>query len=166
MNAPNPKAVFDTVILLQAVTNPDGPSWAALAQADSGRIQIVAGDATLKEAEDVLARPSVRKRFATLDDRTAAEFLGVYRGMAEIHVNVPKTVSLERNHKDEPFLDLAVESGATYLVTRDKDMLDLMADPDFTAKYPGLKIVNPVELLRELAPPIRLEPERERGLQP
>jgi predicted nucleic acid-binding protein len=59
-----------------------------------------------------------------------------------------------------------VESGATYLVTRDKDMLDLMADPDFTAKYPGLKIVNPVELLRELVPPNGLEPEREPGPQP
>jgi predicted nucleic acid-binding protein len=70
---PTPKAVFDTVILLQAVTNPDGPSWSALAQADSGRIQIVASDATLKEAEDVLARPSVRKRFATLDDERAGE---------------------------------------------------------------------------------------------
>ncbi len=163
---PTPRAVFDTVILLQAVTNPDGPSWAALAQADSGRIQIVASDATLKEAEDVLARPSVRKRFATLDDQRAGEFFGVYRGMAEIHVNVPKTVSLERDHKDESFLDLAVESGATYLVTRDKDMLDLMADPDFTAKYPGLKIVNPVELLRELAPPIGPEPESEQGPQP
>ena len=45
-------------------------------------------------------------------------------------------------------------------------MLDLRADPKFTAKYPGLKIVNPVELLRELAPPIRMEPEREQGLEP
>src|SRR5438128_1673318 len=103
-----PKAVFDTVILLQSVTNPDGPSWAALVLADSGRIQIVASEATLNEAEDVFARPSVRKRFATLDDQRTGEFLVVYRDMVEIHAAVPKTVSLERNHKDEPFLDLAV----------------------------------------------------------
>jgi putative PIN family toxin of toxin-antitoxin system len=160
-----PKAVFDTVILLQAATNPDGPSWAALALADSGRVQIVASEATLKEAEGVFARPSVRERFATLDDQTAGEFLGVYRGMAEVHVNVPKTVWLERNHKDEPFLDLAVASGSAYLVTRDKDMLDLMADADFTARYPGLKIVNPVELLRELAPPIKVEEEKGRDVE-
>jgi putative PIN family toxin of toxin-antitoxin system len=163
-----PKVIFDTVILLQAVTNPDGPSWAALALADSCRIQIVASEATLNEAEDVFARPSVRKRFATLDDQRAGEFLGVYRGMAEIHINVPKTVSLERNHKDEPFLDLAVASGAGCLVTRDKDMLDLMADAGFTTRYPGLKIVGPVELLRELAPPIALEEEKGRdvGMKP
>jgi uncharacterized protein len=163
-----PEAVFDTVILLQAVTNPDGPSWAALALADSGRIQIVASEATIKEAEDVFARPSVRKRFVTLDDQRAGEFLGVYRGMAEILEVVPKTVSLERNHKDEIFLDLAVASGAAYLVTRDRDMLDLMADADFTAKYPGLKIVGPVDLLRELAPPIKVEEEKGRdiGMEP
>ena len=135
-----PKAVYDTVILLQAVTNPDGPSWAALALADSGRVQIVASEATLKEAEEVFAPPpSVRKRFATLDDQRAGEFLGVYRHMAEIMEVVPRTVSLERDHKDEPFLDLAVESGATDLVTRDKDMLDLMANPDFSASFPGLR---------------------------
>ena len=86
--------------------------------------------------------------------------------MAEIHAAVPKTVSLERNHKDEPFLDLAVASGAAYLVTRDKDMLDLMADPGFTSRYPGLRIVGPVELLREPVPPLTPEPEKEQGLQP
>jgi hypothetical protein len=59
-----------------------------------------------------------------------------------------------------------VASGKKKAVTRDRDMLDLMADADFTAKYPGLKIVGPVELLRELAPPLRPEPEREQGLQP
>jgi putative PIN family toxin of toxin-antitoxin system len=155
-----PRAVFDTVVLLHAVTNPDGPSWAALALADSGRVQIVASEAILKEAEDVLARPSVRKRFATLDDQRAGEFLRVYRGMAEILKVVPKTVSLERNHTDEPLLDLAVTSGARYLVTRDKDMLDLMTDVGFTAKYPGLKVVGPVELLRELAPPFKIEEKK------
>jgi putative PIN family toxin of toxin-antitoxin system len=149
-----PRAVIDTVILLQAATNPDSPSWAALALADTGRIQIVASNETLKEADEVFARPSVRKRFKTLDDQRAREFLGVVRHLAEIHVNVPKTVSLERNHKDEPFLDLAVASGAAYLVTRDKDMLDLMSYAAFTAMYPHLRILGPVELLRELAPPI------------
>lgn len=29
-----------------------------------------------------------------------------------------------------------------------------MNDPDFTARYPGLRILGPVELLRKLAPPI------------
>ena len=49
-------------------------------------------------------------------------------------------------------------------MTRDKDMLDLKLD--FTGRYPGLKILGPVELLRELAPPLIPEPEREQGLQP
>jgi putative PIN family toxin of toxin-antitoxin system len=163
-----PRAVFDTVILLQAVTNPDVPSWVARALADTGRIQIVASNETLKEAEDVFARPSVRKRFKTLDDQRAGQFLGVVRHLAEIHVNVPKAVGLERNHKDEPFLDLAVVSSAMYLVTRDKDMLDLMGDAAFTAKYPYLKILGPVELLRELAAPIKVKEEKGRdvGMEP
>jgi putative PIN family toxin of toxin-antitoxin system len=160
-----PRAVFDTVILLQAISNPDGPSWAAVAVADSGGVRIVASEVTIQEAEDVFARPSVRQRFVSLDDQRVKEFLGIYRGMAEIYINVTKTVSLERNHKDEPFLDLAVASGASYLVTRDKDMLDLMTNAGFTARYPGLKIVGPVELLRDLAPPITTEQEKGRDVE-
>jgi predicted nucleic acid-binding protein len=116
----------------------------------------------------MFSRPSVWKRFKTLDDQRAGEFLGVVRHLAEIHGNVPKTVRRERNHKDEPFLDLAVASGATYLITRDKDMLDLMSDAAFTAKYPHLKILGPVELLRELAPPIKVEEVkgRDAGMEP
>jgi putative PIN family toxin of toxin-antitoxin system len=146
-----PRVVFDTVVLLQAVTNPNGPSWGALALADSARIQVVCSEQTLKEAEDVFARTSVRKRFATLDDQRVQGFLGVLSSLAEVHASVPKTVTLERNHKDEPFLDLAVASGAAYLVTRDKDLLDLMSDSGFTARFPHLRIVDPVEFLRELA---------------
>jgi len=147
-----PKAVFDTVSYLQAVTNPNGPAWAALELTDAGRIRLVASEETLREVVDVLSRPNIRKRFPSLTDERLGQFLQVIRLVAEMLVDVPRIVSLERDPKDEPFLNLAITSGAAYLVTRDKDMLDLMQDGAFRAAHPGLRIIGPVELLKELTP--------------
>jgi hypothetical protein len=43
-----------------------------------------------------------------------------------------------------------------------------MRDAAFTALYPHLKILGPVELLRELAPPIEVEADngRDAGMEP
>ena len=130
-----PKAVFDTVSYLQAVTNPNGPAWAALELTDAGRIRLVASEETLREVVDVLSRPNIRKRFPSLTDERLGQFLQVIRLVAEMLVDVPRIVSLERDPKDEPFLNLAITSGAAYLVTRDKDMLDLMQDGAFRAAH-------------------------------
>ncbi len=148
-----PKAVFDAMCYLQAVTHHDGPAWAVMALSDSGLLKIIASEETLKEVVDILSRPNLVKKFPSLIERRGL-FLAVIRTVAEVRPDPPKAVSLPRDPKDEPYLNLAVASGAAYLVTRDKHMLDLMDDLDFTTRYPGLKILGPVALLRELAPPI------------
>ena len=96
-----PKAVFDAMCYLQAVTNPDGPAWAAMVLSDSGRLQIVVSDETLKEVADVLSRPNLLKKFPSLAERRDM-FLSVIRTVAEAAANVPKAVSLPRDPKDEP----------------------------------------------------------------
>jgi predicted nucleic acid-binding protein len=62
--------------------------------------------------------------------------------------NVPHVFSYPRDPDDEPHVDLAVAVGATYLVSRDTNLLELMDDPDFRARFPSLTILDPVALLR------------------
>jgi hypothetical protein len=38
------------------------------------------------------------------------------------------------------------------LVTWDRDLLDLMSDPDFRKRFPNLTILTPVQLLKEFDP--------------
>ena len=47
----------------------------------------------------------------------------------------------------------AITTAADYLVTRNNDMLDLMQDAAFRARYPTLTILDPVALLQILNPP-------------
>jgi predicted nucleic acid-binding protein len=76
---------------------------------------------------------------------------------------VPKVFSLARDPKDEPYIDLAAALQARYLVSRDKDLLDLMGDDTFRQQFPGVTVIDPVALLRELK---LAQPEPEPNQQP
>jgi predicted nucleic acid-binding protein len=62
--------------------------------------------------------------------------------------DVPKAFTLERDPKDEPYINLAIAAAAQYLVTWDKDLLDLAGNELFRQAYPNLTILDPPTLLR------------------
>ena len=52
-------------------------------------------------------------------------------------------------------MNLAIEAGANFLVTRDNDLLDLMKweteeGREFRKRFPQIKILNPAAFLKEL----------------
>ena len=53
-----------------------------------------------------------------------------------------------RDPDDEPVINLAIEVSAIFLISRDKDLLDLMSDPDFRRRFPQLTILDPPAFLR------------------
>ena len=62
-------------------------------------------------------------------------------------VNVPEEFHYERDHDDEMYINLAIVANATYLVSRDKDLLDLMTTStdvarEFRSRYPFLRIIK------------------------
>jgi predicted nucleic acid-binding protein len=57
-----------------------------------------------------------------------------------------------RDIDDEPYLKLAIEAEANYLVSRDKDLLDLMTGYDneckeFRQRFRSLAVIEPIEFL-------------------
>ena len=70
-----------------------------------------------------------------------------------------------RDPDDAHYVNLVLAVGAKLIVSRDKDLLDLadMANPEaaeFTKRYPGLRILNPVSFLFEIG---ASEPDTLRG---
>jgi predicted nucleic acid-binding protein len=54
------------------------------------------------------------------------------------------------------YVNLAVAAGAGYLVSRDRDLLDLMdqataVGKEFGQRFPGLRIMDPAAFLREFS---------------
>jgi putative PIN family toxin of toxin-antitoxin system len=156
------KAVFDAMVFLQAVANPSGPSGACLAHVRLGTLALITSPETVAELRGLLARPNIRKKFPHLTDEVAKGLVTEIERMSTSIDNVPRVFAYPRDPKDEPYINLAIAADAEYLTSRDNDLLDLMKDPDFTARFPGIRVVDPASLLRE----IEAEQEREQGRQP
>jgi putative PIN family toxin of toxin-antitoxin system len=140
-------AVFDCVVYVQAAINDQGPAAACLTLVESGDVTLFASLAILAEVRDVLSRNRLRKRFPRLTDTRVEHFLQHIGEIAQLHSSVPSVFTLQRDADDALYVDVALGAGAQFLVSRDKDLLDLMSDSAFRSQYPNLTILDPVQFL-------------------
>jgi putative PIN family toxin of toxin-antitoxin system len=154
-------AVFDCVVLLQAAANPSGPAGACLAFVESGDVKLFLSAAILEEARDVLLRPATRKRFPKLTAEKVDRFLLKVATLSTFVHDVPATPQLSRDPTDERYLHLALAAQASFIVSRDKDLLDLMKDDAFRKAYPALAIIDPPSFLTHVRNEIAQKPGNE-----
>lgn len=147
-----PVVIFDTGCVLQAAINPAGPAADALDLLDQGRIVVYVSSRLRSEFEDVLTRPTIRAKNRLITDAQVEAGLARFDSRAVLVPNPPPYVSYPRDPDDEPVLNLAIHVGADYIITRDRDLLDLM-DSDrpegrsFRRRFPRLRILDPVAFL-------------------
>lgn len=154
-NRPRLGVVFDCNILLQAVARKTGPAAACLRLAEEGFVHLRLSEEILTELWEVLKRPTIRSRYPELTDEIVEDFLKGLRSTAEITSDVPKRFSYPRDSDDEPYLNLAIEADADCLVTRDRDLLDLMTGhtdecKEFRRRFRALKVIGPIEFLKQM----------------
>lgn len=145
-------AVFDCNVLLQAAAIGKSPAAACFRLAEERIVKLFVSEETLTELEEVLNRDFIKERF-DLSDEAINEFINNLRILAEVFNDVPKYFDLPRDADDEIYINLAVESNSDFIVTRDKDLLDLMSGFDLVSKefrqrFRPLKVVEPLEFLR------------------
>jgi len=143
-------AVFDCMIYLQAATNNQGPAFACLELAELGKVQLYVSPPILREVRSVLTRRSIRDKFPNLIPDLVDVFVQKLASVAVLMAEVPSAGVGLRDQNDLAYLDLAIAVNATYLVTRDKDLLDLMSQASFVKTYGNLHIVEPVEFLESV----------------
>lgn len=148
-----PRVVFDCNVLLQAAAREKSVAAKCLNLAESGLVQICVSREVLAEAEDVLNRPEIRAHFPDLSDEIVGAFLKRLEKLSVLVRPVPKKFSYPRDADDEPYINLAVAAGADFIVSRDRDLLDLMtghADEckEFRQRFRPLRVMEPAEFLR------------------
>ncbi len=146
------RVVFDCMIYLQAAAKPLGPAAALLELVEESQIELCVSHPTLNELRDVLNRPILRKKFPSLTDELVTAFIKRVHECSVLVDNVPEVFAFERDPKDAKYIDLALASQSKYLVSRDKDLLDLREHGSpLGSLLEGLgthfSIVDPVELL-------------------
>lgn len=149
------KAVFDCNIFLQAVSRETSVSAECLRLVEKGSVRLYLSEDVLNEVEDVLNRPAIRNHFQTLTDEIVEAFLLKLQRNSRIIRQVPNKFTYSRDPDDEIYINLAIEAEAGFIVSRDKDLLDLMSAytseaKEFRQRFRPLKIVEPLAFLDEI----------------
>lgn len=145
--------VVDTNIILQSWLSETGPAGKCLGYFRRGEIAIAVSRATLKEVQEVLSRSRLRARYPQLTDEKVAHLLEFLRYRGDYFRGVKRWFEYPRDPQGEPFLNLAIEAEADFLISRNPDLLDLMKwdaedGRDFQKHFRFLKILTPVEFLK------------------
>jgi uncharacterized protein len=153
-----PRVVCDCMIFLQTVARVESSAGSCIRLFELGIIELFLSEETLAELQAVLTRESVRKKLRTITDERVERLMSSLRNSARIVGSVPRVFEYARDPKDEPYINLAVVAKASFLVTRDRDLLDL-ADPvspdgaRLTLLAPDLRIMAPETFLETVRYP-------------
>ena len=154
-NKPLCEAVFDCNIFLQAAARPLSPAAACLRLAEEGVVLLFISKDVLTEVSEVLHRPSIQKHFPELNDETVAKFLEWVKSFAKIIKKIPAKFNNPRDVDDEIYINLAIEAEAAFIISRDKDLLDLMnaytlEAKEFRQRFRPLRVIEPLAFLNEI----------------
>ena len=126
------RVVFDTVGFVRCLINPFS-FWGRIIFQYSSQYQLFVSKEVLQEIFEVLQRPEVvflAKSTTNLDKRKVIEIVAEAEA-----VEITDVELVSRDPKDDKFLATAKAAKADYLVSADKDLLDLK-------EYKGIKIID------------------------
>lgn len=126
------RAVLDTVVFVRALINPHG-RWGRLLFEFSERYVAVLSPEIVREILDVLHRSSLRERFPQLNGIAVDRALAIIETAEVVEPEVE--VKICRDPNDDKFFACAVAGRAGYILSEDKDILDV-------GEYEGVKTVS------------------------
>jgi uncharacterized protein len=147
------RVVFDCNLFVQAFLTPKGAAGQCLELVRRGRVELFISAETLLEVNEVLLRPRLLSFLPHAKPELTEMFLEDIVAMATIVRVVPNKFRFERDPKDAPYLNLAIAADADYLVSRDRDLLDLMTAhsaecKEFRQRFRKLKIIVPENFMQ------------------
>lgn len=140
-------AVYDCMLFFRAVSQPKRvrPIFDLV---DQGQVTLCFSPEVLAEIRDGLTRPKLLAKYQAITSAAVDAFLAQQLRAAKWISDVPEEYCLVRDPKDSKYVNLALAAAAPYLVTTDRDLLDLMeptstVGQDFRARFAGIRILEP-----------------------
>ncbi len=129
--------VFDTVIFVRSLINADS-HWGRLLFDYADRYRLVISQPVLIEILEVMTRSSLTRKYRGLATRNLQAILRVLAS-ADV-VDVADIPPVCRDPEDDKFLATAVAGHTAYLVSEDKDLLDIR-------EYESVRIITAAAFL-------------------
>lgn len=138
-------AVIDTNAIVSGFINRFGSPHKLIRKLRKNLFKLSITNNLWTEYEEVLSRPKLISNLDISKEEMGAILRRIKRGSIMItgSINIPIEI---RDPKDEKILSAALSGKADYLVTGDKDLLDLKDNP----KLGSLKIVTIQEFLKSI----------------
>ena len=151
--SPPVRVIFDTNVYVQTMLNKSGIAGQCFDHALAGSIQLFVSRNILAEFRTVIRRPTFSRFLPDLTVDEIEAFITAIGEVAEI-IRVPSgSVEIVRDAKDNMILELAELCGPNFIVSWDRDLLDLTtgfdtASKEFRQRFRHLTIVRPNEFLK------------------
>ncbi|MFQ5495585.1 MAG: putative toxin-antitoxin system toxin component, PIN family [Phycisphaerae bacterium] len=147
------RVVFDCNVFLQALISPGGPAGRCVTMSFQRKVALFCTTQIIQELRETASDPRIRARFTRLTDATLAALVENIERIAVFLRHVPETFTYPRDPDDAHYINVALAAEAKYVVSRDKDLLDLMdrgrpEAREFRRRFPTLEIIEPQVLLR------------------
>jgi uncharacterized protein len=138
------KAVLDSSVLVSAFLTPGGSPGRVLAAGLDGRFGVILSGPILAEtARSLQNRPGLAARYG-YTDAEAARYVADLAGAATVPGELRAIAPVCRDPEDDHVLAAAVTAEAGFIVSGDRDLLELGA-------YEGVRILAPRPFLDLLA---------------
>lgn len=152
MTTSPPKVVYDCNIFVQTLINLNGPAARCVEMARNGQVVLFASGYVLAEVREIhLKTPP---KYGITAEQTD-ELARAIASFAPLMTNVPEIYWHPYDPDDSHYVNLALRADARLIVSRDRHLLMLSDSTrregqEFQARFPTLRILDPVEFLREL----------------
>jgi uncharacterized protein len=152
MSAAPPRVVFDCNIFVQALINLGGPAGRCVQKARDGEVKLFVSPFIVAEIREIHLKTPLK--YGITAEQTE-ELASAVAKFGTLITDVPDLYRHPFDPDDSAYVNLALKADARLIVSRDRHLLNL-ADAsraegkDFQTRFPGFRIVDPVQLLKEL----------------
>lgn len=139
-----PSAVLDSTVLISAFLTQRGVSNELLRRAREGAFTLFLSPEILNEIQGVLLDDERRhRRRYRYPNEEAINFVDGLRAFAQLVTDLPEIAAVPRDPTDNPIVATALKAQASYVITRDDDLLSLQ-------EYEGITMITPESFMRLL----------------
>lgn len=140
------RVVLDVNVLISAVISPLGAPGRVLRFWEQDKFEIATSPPILSELERVIRYPKVQVKYK-IPAEFVQQFLSMIQGGAIVIEPLIELTTIKEDPSDNRYLECAIASESSYIITGDKHLLDLNT-------FEGIQILSPAAFLAllELSP--------------
>jgi len=142
------RVVYDCNVFVQALINPTGPAGRCVNKVRDSEVVLFVSPFVLTEIREIHLKLPAKYGVTAIQTARLADAM---ESFGKSLTQIVKVFEYSRDPDDAHYINLALAADAKLIVSRDRDLLDLMSESSdgkiFRRRFPTLQILDPVQFL-------------------